>query len=176
VSVWLSKWTSPSGPCRVAGADVGLGDPVVAAEHDRDRAGVEHLADGSLDRRVAGLRVGRDDRSVPVVEDPKRLECVDLGLQMRARRAARRPDRARAEAGAGAVGDQIIGGGADDRHVGAGKLGGVLGPGHAGEARQSGEIRLLAVPTPALEGVEHHALQSYARRGNHPRSSVLCTR
>ena len=42
VSVCVSKWTRPTGPWRAAhGPHVRLGDRVVAAEHDRERAGVD---------------------------------------------------------------------------------------------------------------------------------------
>ena len=84
---------------RGAGADVGLGDAVVAAEDDRDRAGIEDLADGALDRRVAGGRVGGQDRGVAEVDDPQRREAVDPasrcgpGGQLAAR-IARGPKRA----------------------------------------------------------------------------------
>ena len=71
VSVWVSKWTSPTGPprCRAHALHVRLGDRVVAAEHDRHRAGPEHLEHGVLDRLVRADRIGRDDRCVAVVDD-----------------------------------------------------------------------------------------------------------
>ena len=112
----------PDGPVTFrAGADVGLGDRVVAAEHDRDQAGVEHLADGRLDCGVRARRVGRQDGRVAVVDDPQLRERVDLRLEVRARRAARGADRARAEARPGPVGDEVVGRRADDRDVEAGE-------------------------------------------------------
>ena len=79
-----------------AGADVGLGDPVVAAEHDRDRAGVEHLADRALDRRVGARGVGGQHRRVAEVDHPQLLEasipasrCGPAGSSRRGSRAAR---------------------------------------------------------------------------------------
>jgi hypothetical protein len=48
----VSKCTTLTGPWAAAGAQAGLGDGVVAAEHDWQRAGGEHLSDGRLDRRV----------------------------------------------------------------------------------------------------------------------------
>ena len=50
-------------------ADVGLGDRVVAAEHDRDRACSDDLPDDSLDRRVIAGRIGGDDGRVAEVDD-----------------------------------------------------------------------------------------------------------
>ena len=89
------------------GADVGLGDPVVAAEDDRDRAGVEYLADGLLDRVVRPRGVGRQHGRVAVIDDLQDVERVDLRLQVRPGRAARGADRSRRETRAGAVADQI---------------------------------------------------------------------
>ena len=146
-----------------AGADVRLGDAVVAAEHDRDRTRLEHLGDGALDRGVAGGGVGGQDRRVAEVDHAERREAVDPGLEVGARRAAGGADRARPEAGAGTVGDEVVGGRADDRHVGAGELRRVLGVGHARERQQPGEVGLLAELAPALERVDH-VLQCYARR------------
>jgi hypothetical protein len=51
-------------------ADVRLGDRVVAAEHDRKRAGFHHLSDRLLDRAVGAHRVRGQDRRVAVVHHP----------------------------------------------------------------------------------------------------------
>src|SRR3954449_9015236 len=91
VSVWVSKWISPTGPWRRAQArtsgsaiewsppsTIGSapeapppprrpGDPGVAPEHDRQRAGVHHLPHERLDRRVGALAVGGHDRRVAEV-------------------------------------------------------------------------------------------------------------
>ena len=116
VSVWVSKWTRPTGAdMGGAGADVGLGDAVIAAEDDRGRTGVDDLADRPLDCLVARDRVGGQDRRVAVVDDPQLLDGVDPGLEVGARRAAGGADRARAEARAGPIGDEVVGGSADDR-------------------------------------------------------------
>src|SRR6185503_10306546 len=82
------------------GANVGLGDRMVAAEHDWQKPRVTDLADELLDRRVALHRVGGQHGSVAEVDDPQLLEGVDLRLEVWAGRARRRPDRARAESGA----------------------------------------------------------------------------
>jgi hypothetical protein len=138
-----------------AGAYVGLGDAVVATEDDRDRTGVEHLAHRPLDRCVAGNRVGGNDRGVAVVDDPQRGERVDPGLEVRTGRAAGGADRARAEAGPGPVGDEVVRRRADDRDVDPGELAGVLRVGGAAEARQAGEVGLLAVLAPTLQRIDH---------------------
>ena len=66
-----------------------LGDRVVAAEDDRDRAGGEHLRDRVLDRDVRADRVGREDRRVAEVDDPQDgAQRVDAGLEVRPGRAA----------------------------------------------------------------------------------------
>ena len=48
-----------------AGANVGLRDRVVAAEHDRDRTRVHHLTHDALDRGVRGDGIARDDGASP---------------------------------------------------------------------------------------------------------------
>ena len=82
------------------GADVGLGDRVVAAEHDRHRAGGEHLPDGSLDRLVRARGVGGQHRprrrsrrsSAPRTRRPSPRGAAPAGSS--AARIARGPKRA----------------------------------------------------------------------------------
>ena len=69
--------------------------------------------------------------------------------------AARAADRARPEARAGRVGGQLVHRRADDRHVDALELGGVLGVGQAGERHQADVVRLLAVGGPAGQWIDH---------------------
>ena len=91
------------------GADVGLGDRVVPAKHQRDRPGVDHVADDALDRRVRGDRIGRDHRRVAEVHHPQRLERIDSGVEVHpAEAAARDPDRPRTEARPGSVCDKLV--------------------------------------------------------------------
>ena len=78
---------------RGAGADVGLGDRVVAAEHDRDRPGVDDLADERFDRRVRAQRVGGDHRGVAVVDHPQHLASARSRRRGGARRSRRRRRR-----------------------------------------------------------------------------------
>ena len=111
------------------GADLGLGDRVVAAEHDRDRARVERPRRRPLDGRVRGGRIGGQHGSVAEVDDPQHLEGVDAGGEVASRRAAGGADRARSEAAARAVGDEVVGRGADDRDVDAGEVARILGVG-----------------------------------------------
>ena len=138
-----------------AGADVRLGDRVVAAEDDRDRAGGEDLRHRVLDRDVRADRVGREDRRVAEVDDPEGAERVDTRLQVRPGSAAGRADRPRAEARARRVGRQLVHRGADDRGVRALELGGVLGVGEAAEGQQAGVVGLLAVGGPAAHRIDH---------------------
>ena len=73
-----------------AGPDVGLGDRVVAAEHDRDRARGEDLADrrsiASWDRAGSAGRTGASPKSTT----RSTLEGVDAGLEVRARAGSSR--------------------------------------------------------------------------------------
>ena len=71
-------------------------------------------------------RVRRQHRRVAVVDHPQHGHRVDLRLEVRAGRAARRADRARAEAGTRPVGDEVVGRRADDRDVDAVELRRVL--------------------------------------------------
>lgn len=86
VSVWVSKMQQRERPVALrAGADVGLGDRVIAAEDERDRSGAEHLADDRLDRGVRAHRIGGHDRGVAEVDHAQCLARVDAGLEMGAR-------------------------------------------------------------------------------------------
>ena len=88
----------PDGPAaRRDRGDARLGDRVVAAERHRQRAGVDDLADDPLDRRVRGRGIRGHDGRVAVVDDAQHRERVDAGLEVRARRARRAPDRPRRE-------------------------------------------------------------------------------
>jgi hypothetical protein len=138
-----------------AGADVRLGDGVVAAEHDRDQAGVEHLADGRLDRSMRTDRIGGEHGRIAVVDDAKLGEGVDLRLEVRTGRAARRSDRAWPVAGAGPVGDEVVRRCPDDRDVEAGEQRRVLRAGRAAVRQRPCIVRLLAVFAPALERIDH---------------------
>ena len=103
------------------GTDIGLGDRVVPAEYERDRPGVDHIADDALDRRVRGDRVGRDHRRVAEVHHPQRLERIDPGVEVHpADGVAREPDRPRTEARAGKLRDELVQGRADDSHINPG--------------------------------------------------------
>ena len=86
-----------------AGADVGLGDRVVAPEHDRDRTCGDDLADRTLDRLVRPGGVGGKNRRVAVIDQLELGRRVDLRLQVRPRRAAGRANRAWTEAGSRTV-------------------------------------------------------------------------
>ena len=136
------------------GAHVRLGDRVVAAEDDREHARVDDLADRALDRIVRARRVGRDDGRVAVVDDPQLAERVDLRLEVRAGRAARSADRARREAGARTVGDEVVRRRADDRDVEARQLGGSRGVRGRPEREQPRVVRLVAERLPPLERVD----------------------
>ena len=131
---------------------------MVAAEDERDHAGGEHLAHRRLDRGVRADGVGRDHRRVAEVDYPQLGEGVELDLEVRAGRAARRADGARREAGARAIGDEVVHRRADHRHVEARELGGILGVGHPGEREQARVVGLLAVLPPALLRVDHAAI------------------
>ncbi len=138
-----------------AGADVRLGDRVVAAEDDRNRTRSDDLSDRPLDRLVRPSGVGGDNRRVAVVDQPQLGHRVDLCLEVRPRRAAGGANRARAKACARPVGDEVVRRRADDRDVDALELGRVLRVGKGAEREQARVVGLLSVPAPALERVNH---------------------
>ena len=133
---------------------------MVAAEHDRDRTGVDDLADDVLDGGVRPFRVGGQHRRIAEVDDPQLGERVDAGLEVRPGRAARRPDRTRREPRARPVGDEIVGGRSHDRDIGAPELGGVLGVRGAAEREQPRVVGLVrqTEAAPAFEWVDHAAI------------------
>src|SRR5215207_6899751 len=144
------------GPMRCRdGPDGGLGDRVVAAEHDGDCARGQHLADGRLDRGVRALGVGGDHGRIAEVDHPQLGERIDVRLQVRAGRGAGGADRPWGQPCPGAVGDEVVHRRADDRHVEAGQLPRVLRVGRAGETQQAGVVGLLPVLRPALQRVDH---------------------
>ena len=113
VSAWASKWTMPMLPGPADLGDRGRARPrdrVVAAEHDRDGAGLGDLADLAIDHRVAAVDPRRDDVRVTGIDDGQDLERLDVELQGvdRARRVLRLADRPRPEPGARAVADRVV--------------------------------------------------------------------
>ena len=156
VSVCVSKWTMPTGPraaatARTAGSVIEWSPPSTNGQH----AGGEHLPDGRLDRGVRDVRVGGDHRRVAEVDDAQLRERVDLRLEVRAGRAAGAADRARRQARARAVGDEVVHRRADDRDVEARELRRVLRVDGAAERQQPEVVGLLAVLRPALLRVDH---------------------
>jgi hypothetical protein len=135
---------------------------VVAAEHDRDRAGSEHLADRRLDRLVRARRVTRNDRRVSEVDHLQLREGVDLHLEVRALRGACGADRPWPEASSRPVRDEVVRRRADDRDVDAFELGGILRVGQAAEGEQARIVGFLAVGAPPLERVDHGVPSSSA--------------
>ena len=144
------------------GADVRLRDRVVAAEDDRHRARRDHLADRPLDRGVRARGVGREHRCVPVVEHPQLRHRVHLRLQVRPRWAAGGADCTGPEARSGPVGDEVVGGRADDRDVDPLELRGILRVRERPVRQQSGVVGLFPVLPPALERVDHGRLNRSA--------------
>ena len=108
------------------GADVRLGDRVVAAEDDRDRAGRHDLADGALDLRVRLDGVGGETAASPKSTTRSSANASILASRCGPGRAARSADRARAESRPGPVGDEVVRRSADDRHVDTRQLGRIL--------------------------------------------------
>ena len=101
VSVWVSKWTSPTGPARcsaharTSGSAIEWSPPstIGTAPAPSTSATVSSIARWERDG------IGRDDRSVAVVDDAQhRRASRSLALEVIRRRRRCRADRPRAEA------------------------------------------------------------------------------
>jgi hypothetical protein len=136
-------------------SDLRLRHGVIPAQHHGNGTRMGHFAHHALDRRMTRLRIRRDDRRVPVVDDPQLLEGVHLRLQVPPWWAARRLDRPRREARPRPVGDKVVHRRAHDGHVYAGQLGGILRVGCAAVREQPGVVRLVAQRLPAPKRVDH---------------------
>ena len=149
-----------------ARAYVGLGDRVVAAEHDRQRAGGEHFGDRVLDGSVGANWIGRDDGRVPEVDDPEMVGPVDLRLEVVPRGRGRRSNRPRAEPRSREIRDELVERCSHDGDVDVGQLRRVLGVGEVGEGGQPRPHGLVAEPVmapPARDRVDHAANPRCAR-------------
>ena len=144
---------------RRAGADVGLGDRVVAAEDDRDRARREHLPDRRLDRLVRARRIGGQDRRVAEVDHLQLGEGVDLRLEVLARAGSspRGSPAARSACPAGPRRDRRSARRRPRRQRPSSSAG-ILGVGQAAEGEQACVVGLLAVFAPAVERIDHGAI------------------
>ncbi len=145
VSVCVSKWTSPTGPCTAATAFT----PASVIEWSPPStsgiapARTTSPTSASIAACVRAGGVGGDHGRVAVVDDAQHLAPAHLRLEVRAGRAARRADRTRAEPGPGAVRDEIVRRSADDRRVDPGQVGRILGVGQRREGEQARVVRLV---------------------------------
>ena len=110
----------------VEGADAGDMDRMIAAEHDRQGARREHLANAEFDVGEALDGIGVNDVRVPDIDDPHPvgrqvgdvvLEVVGAGVA-EGEQGRGLADRARAETGAGAVLGAHVEGRAEHRDLG----------------------------------------------------------
>ena len=92
---------------------------MVAAEDDRDGAGLRDLEDLAVDHRVGALDPGRHDVGVAGIDDVEDLERLDAELERvdRARRVLGLADRPRPEASARSVAHGVVERRADDRDI-----------------------------------------------------------
>ncbi len=125
---------------------------MVAAEHEREHAGVDERRERRLDPPVRTLGVSRGDRQVAVIDDRDGLEEVDVERGMVGAEQDRgRADRFWPEAGAGPEARRRVEGDPDRRRVHAGEVGHVR---QAHERPDAGETRIdprvdRPVPGPA---------------------------
>ena len=126
-----------TGPARPRGAQVGERAGVVAADQQRDDAGLDDRRDRRLDRRVAAFRVARDDRDVAVVDARQDVERADVEVGVvRPEHHARRAHGVGTEPAADAVGHAGVEGDADDREVDVLERPDVRQPGKGRRARE----------------------------------------
>ena len=91
VSAWASKWitdTRPHPTCRATPVDVGQGDGVVTAEHDRHGAGGRPCVTRGLQRAQRLLDLARRHLHVADVHHAELHERVDPEGQVRTGRRA----------------------------------------------------------------------------------------
>ena len=104
------------------GCDARERDGVIAAEHDRDRAGARDPEDLLVDHAEPALEPRGHDRRVPGVDDPEVRVRLDVELDRPGGivppRRRRHADRARPEAGSGPRGHPLVERCPDDRDVG----------------------------------------------------------
>ena len=156
VSVWVSKWTSPTGPCAPAQARI---DGSVIEWSPPSTTGITPAA--STWPTVASIAACEVTGSAGITgASPKSTTRSSANASIPTSRCGpggelAAADRARREARAGAVGDEVVHRRADDRHVEALELRGILGVGHAGEREQAAVVGLLAVLRPALLRIDH---------------------
>ena len=123
------------------GAELGERDRVVAAEHDREHAGVDERAEALLGQLVRADRVAGRELEVAGVDSREVGEDVDVLLGVvRAKERRGRPDRLGAEAGAGAEARGGVEREADDGEVD------VLHVGHVREAHEGADPREARAP------------------------------
>ena len=120
-------------------------DGMVAAEHHRQRAGGEDVADAAGDLVEALLQVGRDGEHVARVAQRHLLAQIDAHLVIIGRvERGNAPDALRAEARAGAIGGAAVEGNADDRRVIFADIADILDIGRLQKRVDAGEMRQLA--------------------------------
>ena len=150
VEVDESEWTRDRG----ARPRVRLRDRVVAAEHDRQDVRSQHFPDRALDRRVGKGCVRGHDRRVAEVDDAELGQRIYPHLHAGAGLEACGPDSSRAEASAGAVGDEVVHRGTDDGDVHTLELRHLFGPGQSGVGEEPRVVG-LSEAAPAPSRVEH---------------------
>ena len=124
-------------PARPRRAQVGERAGVVAADEQRDDAGLDDRRDRRLDRGVAALGVARDDGDVAVVDARQDVERADVEVGVvRPEHHARRADGVRPEPAADAVGHAGVERDADDREVDVLERPDVRQPGKGRRARE----------------------------------------
>jgi hypothetical protein len=102
------------------GADVRMGDGMIATEDDRDGSRGADLADGHADGGVATGLVGWHDLGIAVVHHRQHLERVHAEVDARPEGTAahvRQADGARAEPSPGPVRHRLVDGRAENGHV-----------------------------------------------------------
>ena len=159
VSVWVSKWTMPTGPCTAAharthGSVIEWSPPSTTGSAPAASTWPTVASIAACDVTGSAGITGASPKSTT----RSSANASTFDLEVRAGRAARGADRARREARAGAVGDEVVHRRADDRDVEALELGRILGVGHAGERQQARVVGLLAVLRPALLRIDHRVL------------------
>ncbi len=179
VSVEVHDPETPRGVRCGDGRCRGPRDRVVAADDHRDDVSLRDLANSGPYRGVRDLGHARHAERVPVVDDPQHVEWRNLELEVPFGGLIRRgTDAARSEPGAGAVGDAVIPGRADDGNIRSHvvELLGARQQGHPGEGRRTEVCGPVCISVHAGQDYPFRASRADGRGRAAYRCPVRCTR
>ncbi len=158
VSVWVSKWTMPTGPwtpaqARTDGSVIEWSPPSTAGSTPAARTWPTVASIAACERSGAAGTIGASPKSTTRSSSSASTLTSRCGPGGELAAA----DRARGEPCARAVGDELVHRRADDRDVEALELRRILRDRHAREAEHARVVGLLAVLRPPRPRIQHQS-------------------